>query len=154
MVSRSFFWWNLITINSFQIANFYFFFKSFALFLTNKNVKVLIFMRFCTFLVLLPKEFFYTFPSQGTFSLKVCTLNIFSTFFKNYFSNYTILLKENHKQDKKNKRLFLQTPLNQLKPKYRKYKNCDHDHNKLDYRNRHNCKWDCLRMHSLFVIDQ
>jgi len=52
-------------------------------------------MRFCTFLVLLLREFFYAFLSYGTFFLKVYTLHIFFTFSKNCFSNFKVFMKLN-----------------------------------------------------------
>jgi len=53
-------------------------------------------LRFGTFLVLLLKEFFYAIPLVGTFILKVYTLGIFVLIFKNYFSNFKVLLKKKH----------------------------------------------------------
>jgi len=52
-----------------------------------------IFMKFRTFLVLPLREFFYVFPSYGTF-LKVYIRNIFFPFLKNCFSNFKVLLKK------------------------------------------------------------
>jgi len=58
------------------------------------KVTVPIFMKFCTFPILLHRDIFYAFPSYYTFFLKVYTLYIFFPFKKNYFSNFKVLPKK------------------------------------------------------------
>jgi len=107
-----FFWWMTISIEFLQMAKFNFFIYLFLLFLTNCYIKLSIFLRFGTFLVLQLREFFYAFPLVVIFILKVYTLFIFYKFKKISF----LILKyspKNHKYHWKCNKIdkcFLQSP--------------------------------------------
>jgi len=71
-----------MSIELLKIDIFIFVMNCFFVFFINYNIKGPIFLRFCTFLVLLLREFFYVFPSYGIFFLKIYTLCTFLKFLK------------------------------------------------------------------------